>query len=656
MPYDLVPLGSYVRFYLTIVTQLETVWQAIERAHGSVKGGLQPFSQPLASIESPALNAALGDAPNPPVPLEDLWKPRDEQGLTGLTDLYEVVGRFTFQGDDNENLSRVQALVSTARNEIHALRTRLSDLEQLPTAAQSAATKLALDETRSAEASRRERAQAFDPLAQTLILRAKQTVEAVRAVPVPDLTDVDTAADEYRKYATKVEQVYQTCLPFLRKALTSLYAFVEATAPPSWPDTLPLVHELPPEFLFVPPADSPQLQQARAGVNALDEEEIQLNRMKDEIASGIARIEGELAAIKTKDAEVRAEMTGALVLTEYATTHEQLSAARLALAGYEQQRSSRMALHGEIRQRQEQVQQAISALQDELKNRAAEIAVLEQDLGQLKQREPVLFGKDEWRGRVSGAENDIELARTSYTQRIGVMNQLKIDLSALGVQLQTEQSQSELVERWISDTKAKQAALEKQGRELEAKLGSARPARPLSSAESQELLAVHQRRRDELQERIDRLQADMRRRQDDAQQVLARFKQIELERQRVQGMVDSAQVQATQGRAAALRQLAGQRRSVVDKHLLDVLGGLEKSVAAVEAVFIEPAREVMERAATPTTLPSSTVREHAEKLVPIVTALARELDPELLAQDAMLGQIQREFCDVALDACKKAWG
>jgi hypothetical protein len=87
-----------------------------------------------------------------------------------------------------------------------------------------------------------------------------------------------------------------------------------------------------------------------------------------------------------------------------------------------------------------------------------------------------------------------------------------------------------------------------------------------------------------------------------------------------------------------------------------VLGGLEKSLASVEAVFIEPAREAMERMDTPTELPSATVRENAENLVPVVEALARELEPALLAQDAMLGQIQREFCDVALDACKNAWG
>jgi hypothetical protein len=656
MGYDLTPLGSYVRFYVTVVTQLESVWGAIGSAHADVRAGLEPFGKPLAALASAPLAAALAEPPSPPVALASLWKPKDLQGLSGLNDLYEVAGRFSFQGDDNENVASVQVLVSAARNELHALRTRLQDLAKLPDAARSAAARLSSDVGRAADARRSERSQAFGPLAQTLQLRAKQTVDAVRAVPTPDLNDVDSAADEYRKYVAKVDQVYQTCLPFLRKAVSSLFGFVGSDAPPSWPDSLPLVRELPPELLAVPPADSHELKQARGGVLALDEEEIQLNRLRDEISSNIARLEGEIAAHMTKDNEARGEMGTAVAISEYAAACDQLEAVRRGIASSEQQKAARMQVYSDVWQRQKQVQQAIVAIEEELGNRAAEIAVLEQEVGQLQQREPVLFGKDEWRGRVSGLEGDIEAARLAYTQRIGVLNQLKIDLSALSVQLQTEQSQGELIDRWIADGKGKQAALEKQTREMEAKLGQARPGRPMTAAEGRELLAAHQGRRNELTERIERLRAEVRRRQEEGQQVTARFKQIEVERQRVKGMVDSAQIAATQGRDAALRQLAAQRRSAVERHTSEVLGGLEKSLASVEAVFIEPAREAMERMDTPTELPSATVRENAENLVPVVEALARELEPALLAQDAMLGQIQREFCDVALDACKNAWG
>jgi hypothetical protein len=63
----------------------------------------------------------------------------------------------------------------------------------------------------------------------------------------------------------------------------------------------------------------------------------------------------------------------------------------------------------------------------------------------------------------------------------------------------------------------------------------------------------------------------------------------------------------------------------------------------------------MLRVDEPTEHASLQLREAGEKIAPLIEALLRELEPELLAQDAMLGQIQREFCDVAPDACRKAW-
>jgi hypothetical protein len=105
----------------------------------------------------------------------------------------------------------------------------------------------------------------------------------------------------------------------------------------------------------------------------------------------------------------------------------------------------------------------------------------------------------------------------------------------------------------------------------------------------------------------------------------------------------------------ALRHLAAQRRTAVDKHVAEVLGTLEKSLTMVGPVFIEPARKVMIDATEPRPEAAAAVLEGADKLAPVVEKLGRELDPELLAQDAGLGQIQREFCDVALSACQAAW-
>jgi hypothetical protein len=43
-------------------------------------------------------------------------------------------------------------------------------------------------------------------------------------------------------------------------------------------------------------------------------------------------------------------------------------------------------------------------------------------------------------------------------------------------------------------------------------------------------------------------------------------------------------------------------------------------------------------------------------VAPVVEKLSMEQGAQLLAEDAALGQIQREFCDVAREACRVAWG
>src|SRR5262249_721452 len=151
------------------------------------------------------------------------------------------------------------------------------------------------------------------------------------------------------------------------------------------------------------------------------------------------------------------------------------------------------------------------------------------------------------------------------------------------------------------------------------------------------------------------LKGEIRRQKEETVRVLTRLKQIGVERQQMDAMVQSAQLAATEGREEALRHLATQRRQAVDRHVADVLGTLEKSVTMVGQVVGEAARKVMLDALAPRTSDAAAVLDGADKLAPVVEKLARELDAELLAQDAALGQIQREFCDVALSACRAAW-
>ncbi|MFS8065277.1 MAG: hypothetical protein ACMG6S_02775 [Byssovorax sp.] len=556
---------------------------------------------------------------------------------------------------DNKNLAKVQALVSGARNEIVNQRGRVADLLRLPGLGRAAAARLAAQEEARAAADLRDKTATFEPLAEAVVVRARQTIEATRAVPIPDLSSADTASDEYKRYAVKLDHVYQTCVPFLRKAISSLYGFVGCEPTATWPDALPLERELPAELCSVPSADSPDWQHARTGLKQLAEEEIQLGRARDEITTAAARIEGEMAAAAMKDKEIELEIVEATALVDYVFASEQAEAARQALPALEQQRALRLHSGGEVAQRHRAVEESINLLEDELRARTEEITAIDARLEAERKSEPVLFGKDEWRGRVAAFEAELEARRGAWAQRKTALNQHKIELSALSVQVQTEQAQSGLIERQVESMQARLATLTKTLREMEAVLGSARPARPVPLSDVQSALAMLQQGKIELAQRVERLKAETRRQKEEAVRVLGRMKQLSVERQQMSAMLQNAEVSATQGHEAALKQLAAQRRAAVDRHVSEVLGTLEKSLTLVGQVFVDPAREALAKSCAPRTEIAAAVLESTEKVAPLVEKLHLELEAELLAQDATLGQLQREFCDVALTACKTAW-
>lgn len=655
MPYDPTRLASYVRFYLTVVRQLGTAWENLERTHVVVKDALSPFAEPLSKVSSQPLTAALGEPPAFRAAFGDLVRPENEESLDGLNDLYEVAGRFTFQGDDNQNLGRVQALVSGARNEIVAQRMRLTDLAKLPDVARAVASRIGAEETARAGAARTEKTAAFEPLAEQVHLRAKQTMDAVRAVPAPDLSNADTAADEYKRYVGKLDSVYQTCLPFLRKAISALYSAVGAEATATWPDALPLIRDLPGELVTVPPADSNELSQARSGLAAIAEEEILLGRARDEVATNIARYEGELGAASVRDKEIEVEIATANQIADYVAATEAAQNARMSIAALEAQKAERTRIAGDVWARHRQIEAGIQLLEEELRARAEELNQTDAQLVALRKDEPVLFGKDDWRARVAALEAQIDSQRAAYGQRQGVLAGLKIDLSSVSVQVQTEQQQLALVDRQIADNRATLEAIQKSVRDLTAALGNARPARPITLADAREALGALQQAKMDNAQRIDRLKAEIRRQKDETVRVATRLKQIGVERQQLGAMVQSAAVAVEKGREEALRHMAQQRRAAVDRHVSEVLGTLEKSLTMVGPVFVDPARKVMLDATEPRPEATAAVIEAADKVAPVVEKLARELDAELLAQDAALGQIQREFCDVAVGACKAAW-
>ena len=656
MAYDLTPLRSYVRFYQSVVTQVTTAWDALLRTHETAQKALAPFAKPLGPVNSPALAAALGEPPTLPPAFQALWHPKDEKDLSGLTDVYEVVGRFAFQGEDDENLARIQAIVSTARNEIHAQRTRLAELAKLAETARASADRLAGDETKSAAERKAAKLAAFAPLTTALYQRAKQTSDAVRGVPIPGLADVNTAADEYRAYAKKLDQVYQTCLPFLTKSIADMYEFAGCEVPSSWPDHLPIQPDLPEEFLMVPPSDSPELKRARSHVEGLQQEETELIRARDDVAVMLARLEGDLNTFHANDGEAVREIDQAGLLVNYATKLEEIDQIRGNVGKLEQQKAERTQRIGDLTQKTKQIETSIRALEQEMATRKQELADANQQLAVERDAEPAFIGKDAWRNRVGDLEQHIDNLRNAYAQREGMLNQLRIDMSSIGVQVQTEQSQSALVDRWLADARTRERALANEAQDLDKRLGAGRAVHTPTIAEAQHVLTEYQNARVEILERIERIKTDIRRNKEENAHIVARLKQIEDERKKMNAFVQSAQVAATQGFEEAMRQLAARRRAAVIQHVEEVLGELEKSLGSVDAVFVEPAKEIMLKSDEPTESIAARVREHADKVQPIVEALFNELEPDLLSKDAMMGQVQREFCDAAPEACRNAWG
>ena len=655
MAYDLAPLRSYVRFYQSVVNQVTAAWDGIVRTSESTREALAPFAEPLASVRSSALAAALAEPPGSPHAFGELWLPRDEKDLSGLTDVYEVVGRFTFQGEDDENLARVQALVSSARNEIHIQRTRLTELTKLPDIARSLADRLETEEGKKTTERKAARLASFAPLAVALNQRAKQTMDATRAVPVPALADVKTASDDYRGYAKKLDQVYQTCLPFLRQAIANMYDFVRCEVPSSWPEHLPVQSELPDEFLMVPPNDSPELLRARGQLEALESEKAQLTAARDDVGVLLTRLEGDLNVFLQKEAEIIQEIGRAGLLATYATKLAEIDEARRDIARLEQQKVERTQSVGNLTRRTKEIETSIRALEKEMAARKHEIASATSQLAVERDAEPAFIGKDSWRHRVADIEQNIENLRNAYAQRDAVLNQMRIDMSSLGVQVQTEQSQNSLVDRWLADARSRERTVQSEAAQLDKDLGAGRVIRTPTIAEAEQVLAACQEAREDVLGRIERNKSDTRRNKEENAQILNRLKQIDDEIQKMNGFVQSAQVASTQGFEEAMRQLASRRRAAVIHHVEEVLGELEKSLNSVDVVFVEPARDAMLKSDLPTGSVAVIVRENAIKLDSVVQELVEDLDPDLLQQETMLSQVQREFCDVALGACRNAW-
>jgi hypothetical protein len=654
--YDLAPLHSYVRFYQNVEKQLTLAWASLVRSHDLVKDGLAPFAEPLAPVESRELAAALAAATVPTEALQELWRPEDPEGLTGLVDVYEVVGRFSFQGERDVNLRRVQALVASARNQIAVQRGRLKELLALANVAIAKADALAVAEENTNARHRARRREEFAPLAETLRARARQTAESVRGVPLPELSDAETAREAYAAYAAKLDQVYQTCLPFLKKALANVFDLVGAEVPPSWPDSLPFAAELPGELLTIPPADSKALREAKAQLDGLATEEASLDKVDKELEATALAAESELARLVASDATASSQVMRATSAQEFVELEEQIRVHARNIEGLDRQSAERTEAMHALTMRYRQTEAFIGTTLHEVGAITQRIAADEQALAAEEREEPVLFGKDAFRAKIAEMRSRLDDVKREAEQRGAALNQARVDLASLSVEVQTQQQQIALRGRATTDLRSKIEGLRATQREVSAKLGADRPAPTATSADVESELTALVAARMEIAARIGKQRAEVDRVRADRMAVALRRKQMLEERQHAQAMVQSAHIAATQGHKEALRQLANERKAAVERHVEDVLGNLERSLAAVDSVFIEPATRMLAEEAPPQAPLSPVVREFADKLPSVVEPLARQVEAELAEHDATLAQVQREFCDAAPAACRTAWG
>lgn len=656
MSYDLAPLKSYVRFYLAIVSQLERVWQSLVSIETAIRDELGPYAADLAPVPLTAI-ATLTDPPRPlPPEVAALWRPEDEAELDALCDVYEVVGRFAFQGDADTNLARVTDLVDQGRAAARENDDALQALSPLFTLAKETAQRLRSEEAARAAKDRAERSDKLEPMIETVLLRAKQTLDALHAVPLPPLEDAASASEDYKKLRAKMQQVYQTCLPFMKNAIDKVWAFVGAPVPQAFPEELPLVPELPPELLTVGVTGSEELERAEKTLAALAEEAEGLKRTKEEIAGRLVKLESDVSAAVARRDDNGTDIEFATTLLDWVRTTEQVAGYRARADELERELSQRVA-------RTSQFTEAAGRLTAELDTEAKGIAeaataleTLTKEVTLLREDAPFVFGKDDWRKKVAAADTKVEEDRNTLTQRTQVHAQRRVELSAAEVHVQTAQAEQAIVERSLADVRGRAMEAEKAVRALSEKLGTKRPSRLVPASEVEEILGVLETKQQKIDADLDRLRGEQKRFKEDGIRTLTRERQIDVERQQFHTRIESSKVARAEGLDAAYKSLAVERKTAVEEHVREVLEALSKSLVQVGTVFVDPARELMRKATEPDYDAAERVAKAAEAVAPVVARLLAERSPELASVEELLNRIRKEFCEAAASACRAAWG
>lgn len=639
-----------VRYYLAVLADLAATAQSLAAEDLATRGALDAFAdlRALADDTTP-------HTPATPVDLADLWRPRDPERLTGLTDLYEVVGRYAFQGDDNQNLDAVKRKVAALRDELTRQRAVYEGLATLPARVVERAAAMESEELSQSRAQQEDALKQFEPEARQLRDICARLLDAVRAQKRPDLTKLDAAPAAYLEYVQRVQGLYGRALPALRQGLAELSRVAQCQVPPSWPDTLPFAATLPDDLVVAPPPESPALTQARLAAEAATAQETALQRAIDEFGVQLRRVDGELTALAQRDAAITKDEAPARLVVRWATKLDELDQARAHVAAIHEEGRQRTIGLTQVQSEVLRAQSTLQAMQREASEWAQAVTAKEGAVAEHKGNEPTLFGREDWRRKLDELELEVTDLRAELTRRQQGIAAGAGDVARLQGREQAEQAQIAVLTRQLDEAKAREASAQREVDALEKELGASRPARRMSVAEAEAALSTVWGARQESRQRVERLQQEQRRIREDGDRATVQLRQLTADKDRLAQTLAAALRQSNAGHEEALRTLGARRQAAFESHAQSVLSGLEESLTQVDRVFIDPARRaLLVRAGVMSEAPGD-LRNRAASLDAAIPGWRSRAEAVWAAQSAVLDRVETEFLAKAPAACRAAW-
>ncbi len=644
------PRHAYVRFYLAAVDDLDRVIAALAGTHAAARDAVRDYEDVLRDVPG-----AGSLAPAAVLSTSALWRPRDPAQLASLTDVYEVVGRFSFQGDDDANLRAMSALVASLRAEVDRQRASFGEMARVPALAHEHATALEEKELASSRTQQARLLEQFEPAAAQLREIAAKLLAAIRAEKKPDLARLDSAEANYQDYVMRVRGLYAKALPYLREKFAELCKLAGADTPQSWPDTLPFAPTLPPDLVTAPAPETPALAQARQAAEAWSAQEAAIARAQDELGVQLRRSDGELAALAQREAEALKEINTAKVVVRWATKFDELDHLRGEAAAVRSEGNAHMQSLASFAEDLQRKAAEIVALQSDANAYAQAIAAKEEVLREHAKKEPAFLGKDEWRAKLELHNDELDGMRNSLLQRQQGIAAAQKETARLGEMRGGKENAIKALTRHLDELRTQESTVSQEVARIEQELGASRPARRVTVPQAEEVLGAIQSARNEARARVERVGAEMRRIREDTDRAAVQLKQLQAERERQQGALVAAQKQSTTAYDDALRTLATRRAAAFESHAHQVLSGLEDSLTQVDRVFVDPARRaLLVRAGVMSGAPGQ-LRDRAAAFGQSVAAAAQQAEAVYAAQRATLDTVEREFLLRAPEACRAAW-